>query len=113
MTSKTSIFNRIICFFLDHSKVCKRCGQKFGVPKFQNPPSPPSHKSTIMNEKFTPTHRQIISGIGTLLSSLNANSGIMAIVMSWGDTQDSEATLEMLNDYIKQYLEPKSQPQHQ
>jgi hypothetical protein len=66
-----------------------------------------------MSEQFTETHHKIINGLGTILSSLNANSGIMAIVMSWGDTQDSEATLEMVNDYIESYLSASKQPQHQ
>ncbi len=66
-----------------------------------------------MPEQFTETHHKIISGLGTLLSSLNANSGIMAIVMSWGDTQDSEDTLQMLNDYIESYITPNNQFQHQ
>ena len=66
-----------------------------------------------MSEQFTETHHKIISGLGTLLSSLNANSGIMAIVMSWGDTQNSEDTLQMLNDYIETYVTPNKILQHQ
>lgn len=66
-----------------------------------------------MEEKFSKTHHKIISGLGTILSHLNANSGIMAIVMSWGDTQDSEATLEMLNDYVSKYINTNSSPPHQ
>ena len=62
-----------------------------------------------MSEQFTKTHHEIINGLGTILSSLNANSGVMSIVMSWGDTQDSESTLEMLNDYIKIHINNQSQ----
>lgn len=65
-----------------------------------------------MSEQFTETHFKIVDALGTILSSLNANSGIMSIVMSWGDCQDSESTLEMLNDYIKQFV-VSSQSQHQ
>ena len=60
-----------------------------------------------MEEQFLDTHHKIISGLGTILSSLNANSGIMAIFMSWGDTQDSISTLQMLSDYIEKYTEVK------
>ena len=66
-----------------------------------------------MLEKFTEEHHKIISGLGTVLSHLNANSGIMAIFMSWGDTQNSEDTLEMLNDYIVKYIKPNNLPQGQ
>ena len=66
-----------------------------------------------MSEQFLETHHKIIDGLGTLLSSLNANSGIMAIVMSWGDTQNSEDTLEMLNGYIEKYLTSNKELQHQ
>lgn len=66
-----------------------------------------------MTEQFTKTHFKIVDGIGTILSSLNANSGIMSIVMSWGDTQNSEDTLQMLNDYIEKFVVINSQSQHQ
>lgn len=58
----------------------------------------------VVTENYTKTFHEIISGLGTILSSLNANSGIMAIFMSWGDTQNSEDTLIMLNDYIDRYI---------
>lgn len=66
-----------------------------------------------MNEQFTETHHKIVSALGTLFSSLKANSGIMAIIMSWGDTQNSEDTLIMLDDYIEKYVTPNKQLQHQ
>lgn len=58
-------------------------------------------------EQFSEVHHKIISGLGTLFSNLGANSGIMAIIMSWGDTQNSQDTLQMLNDYIEKYIEVK------
>jgi hypothetical protein len=58
----------------------------------------------MLEEEFSETHHKIIEGFGALLSSLGANSGIMAIIMSWGDTQDSKNTLEMVNDYIEKYI---------
>jgi len=54
-----------------------------------------------MTEKFSKTHHEIISEIGAILSRLGANSGTMANVMSWGDTQESEATLQNLKDENK------------
>jgi hypothetical protein len=57
-----------------------------------------------MSEKFSKIHHEIISEIGTVLGSLNANSGVMSNIMSWGDTQDSEQTLKLLIDYRKKYL---------
>ena len=55
-------------------------------------------------EKFSKIHHEIISEIGNVLSSLGANSGIMANIMSWGDTQDSTETLQNLKDYREKYL---------
>lgn len=52
-----------------------------------------------MSEKFTRTHHEIVSEIGNILSSLNADSGAMSAVMSWGDTMGSKATLNCLKDY--------------
>lgn len=52
-----------------------------------------------MDEKFTNIHHEIISEIGNILSSLNADSGAMSAVMSWGDTMNSKATLKSLKDY--------------
>ncbi len=49
---------------------------------------------------FSETHHQIIGQLGTILSHLKANSGIMAAIMSWGDTQNSADTLTALTDYI-------------
>lgn len=57
----------------------------------------------VMSEDFSEIHHKIISEIGTLLSSLGADSGAMAAVMSWGDTQDSAATLQMLEEYNALY----------
>lgn len=67
----------------------------------------------MLEEKFSKIHHKIISEIGDVLSSLGANSGIMANIMSWGDTQDSEQTLQNLIDYRKAYLEVNNQLQHQ
>jgi len=61
-----------------------------------------------MEEKFTEIHHQITIEFGKILSSLGANSGVMALMMSWGDTQDSESTLEMLKDYNQKYSTSKS-----
>ena len=52
-----------------------------------------------MDEKFTNIHHEILSEIGNILSSLNADSGAMSAVMSWGDTMNSKATLKSLKDY--------------
>lgn len=60
-------------------------------------------------EKFSETHHKIVDGLGTLFSHLGAGSGIMAIVMSWGDTMDSKQTLKMLEGYIEKYV--KKQPE--
>lgn len=68
-------------------------------------------RSLFVGENFSNVHHKIIDGLGTVLSGLGADSGIMSIVMSWGDTQDSMSTLEMLNDYIERYI--NTQPQHQ
>jgi hypothetical protein len=64
-----------------------------------------------MKEKFTKTHHEIIDELGTILSHLGANSGIMAIFMSWGDGQDSKSTLEMAKGYNEKYINKK--PPHQ
>lgn len=64
-------------------------------------------KPNVLNEQFSEVHHKIVDGLGTILSSLGANSGIMSIVMSWGDTQDSVSTLQMLNDYIEKYIDKK------
>lgn len=53
----------------------------------------------IIDEKFKSIHHEIISEIGNILSGLNADSGAMSAVMSWGDTMDSKATLNCLKDY--------------
>ena len=68
-------------------------------------------RSLFVGEQFSEVHHKIIDGLGTVLSSLGANSGIMSIVMSWGDTQDSVSTLQMLNDYIEKFV--SKQPQRQ
>ncbi len=67
----------------------------------------------MLEEKFSEIHHKIISEIGDILSHFGANSGIMANIMSWGDTQDSEQTLQNLIDYRKAYLEVNNQLQHQ
>lgn len=66
-----------------------------------------------MEEQFTEIHHKITNGFGVIFSHLGANSGIMALIMSWGDTQDSISTLEMLEDYIEKYIEPNKKLQHQ
>ena len=66
-----------------------------------------------MDEKFSKIHHKIISEIGTILSDLGANAGIMANVMSWGDTQNSEQTLVNLRDYREKHLISNNQLQHQ
>jgi hypothetical protein len=41
------IIKLIMCFFNGHKKInkkCVNCGCEFGVPKFENPPSPPPKK---------------------------------------------------------------------
>lgn len=58
----------------------------------------------MLEEKFSEIHHKIISEIGSVLSYLGANSGIMSNVMSWGDTQDSEETLQNLKDYREEYI---------
>jgi hypothetical protein len=67
----------------------------------------------MSEEKFSKVHHEIVSEIGSVLSSLGANSGIMANIMSWGDTQDSEQTLQNLKDYRESFLEVNNQLQHQ
>lgn len=59
-------------------------------------------------EQFSKTHYEIISELGTVLSHLKAGSGIMAIYMSWGDTMDSESTLQMAKDYNEKYIKKTS-----
>ncbi len=66
-----------------------------------------------MKEKFSKVHHEIVSEIGDILSSCNANSGIMSNIMSWGDTQDSEDTLQCLRDYRNSYLNTNKKLQHQ
>lgn len=65
----------------------------------------PDQEPKFDQEIFSETHHKIIDGLGTILSSLGANSGIMSIFMSWGDTQDSISTLDILNDYIEKYVD--------
>jgi hypothetical protein len=67
--------------------------------------------SNNIEEVFSQTHHEIIKNLGYILSSLNANSGIMAVIMSWGDTMDSENTLIMIKDYVNKYI--NSQPESQ
>jgi hypothetical protein len=57
-----------------------------------------------MDEQFSETHHKIISALGTILSHLNADSGIMSAVMSWGDTQNSDDTLTALADYNSKFI---------
>lgn len=65
----------------------------------------------MLEEEFSETHHKIVDCLGTLFSSLKENSGIMALIMSWADTQNSINTLSMMEDYIKKYIniEPLSQ----
>ena len=63
-----------------------------------------SYEESALGEDFSEIHHKIISGLGTILSSFGAGCGIMAIFMSWGDTQNSEETLEQLTDYINRYI---------
>lgn len=60
-----------------------------------------------MDEKFSKIHFKIINELGTLLSHLGADSGSMANVMSWGDTQDSEATYQNLKDWNEKFAKKK------
>lgn len=48
---------------------------------------------------FTKTQYAIISGIGTALADLDADSDLISIIMSWGDTQTDEDTLTRLIEY--------------
>jgi hypothetical protein len=55
-------------------------------------------------EKFSETHHKIISQLGHIVSDIGASSGVMAILMSWGDTMNSEQTLDMLTEYVDKFL---------
>ena len=57
-----------------------------------------------LGEEFSETHRKIVECIGAIASDLGANSGVMAIIMSWGDTMNSEQTVDMAMDYIEKFL---------
>lgn len=57
-----------------------------------------------LGEDFSETHHKIIGYLGSIVSSLGANSGVMAILMSWGDTMNSEQTLDMAKDYVENFL---------
>jgi hypothetical protein len=56
-----------------------------------------------MENEFSKEHHEIINYLGTILSKLGADSGIMSIFMSWGDTQDSASTLQCAKDYVEKY----------
>ncbi|RFS17214.1 hypothetical protein [Emticicia sp. C21] len=52
-----------------------------------------------MEEKFSEIHHQIVDELGTAFSKLGADIGLMAIVMSWGDTLESKIVLQQLQHY--------------
>ena len=60
----------------------------------------------MLKEKFSNVHHEIVSEIVTVLTHLGAGSGIVANVASWGDTQDSENTLDMLKGYREKFIDP-------
>lgn len=45
--------NRIICFFVGHTygDHCNRCGLRYGLPEYKNPPSPPIYEKDLANKK--------------------------------------------------------------
>jgi len=55
-------------------------------------------------EKFSETHHKIISQLGHIVGNLGASSGVMSILMSWGDTMNSEQTLDMAKEYVEKFL---------
>jgi hypothetical protein len=48
---------------------------------------------------FTNTQYEIIREIGELLAKFGAQSDILSIVMSWGDTMSDETTLSYLKEF--------------
>ena len=61
---------------------------------------------SFVGENFSKIHHEIVSEIVTVLTHLGAGSGIVANVASWGDTQDSENTLDMLKGYREKFIDP-------
>lgn len=54
-------------------------------------------------ETLTSTQYAIINELATALVDLGATSGLIAIVMSWGDTLPENEILDMLKDWNKRY----------
>ena len=50
-------------------------------------------------QNLSDTQIQIVSEIGTAVSRLGGNSGLLSIIMSWGDTMDDQSTLDCIKDY--------------
>lgn len=65
----------------------------------------------FLGEYFRDSHHKIIDGLGSVLSSLGADSNIMMIFMSWGDTMNSQNTLDMLTECVKYDLNTLPQDQ--
>ena len=51
-----------------------------------------------MNE-LTKTHHQIKDQLATAINDLGGDSGLISIIMSWGDTLTSEEVRDMLIEF--------------
>jgi len=60
----------------------------------------------MREESFSKIHHEIVSEIVSVLTHLGAGYGIVANVASWGDTQDSETTLDNLKGYREKFIDP-------
>ena len=64
--------------------------------------------------KLTKTQNEIVSEIGTATANLGAPSGLMSIIMSWGDTMNDKETLQALKDWnAKKFAKANKLLQHQ
>lgn len=57
----------------------------------------------LVVETLTPVQYAIIRELATALCDLGAASGLMAIVMSWGDTLPESEILEQLKEWNQRY----------
>lgn len=58
---------------------------------------------SLVVETLTPVQYAIIRELATALCDLGATSGLMGIVMSWGDTLPESEILEQLKEWNQRY----------